>query len=157
MTMKVDTGIGESDRKEIAAELSLLLADTFAVYLKTHGYHWNVVGPMFRSLHLMFEEQYVELWNALDVIAERIRALGYPAPASLDELSRLTSISDDEGTPDAIEMVRRLVAAHEATIVTARVVLERAEPGADAATADLVTQRIDVHEKTAWMLRATAM
>ncbi len=154
--MEINTGIGESDRKEIAEELAGLLADTYTSYLKTHAYHWNVTGPMFRSLHLMFEEQYIELWNAVDVIAERIRALGFPAPGSYGELARLSSVEDDEGTSDAMQMVRNLVAAHESVVRTARGVLARAEAGDDVATVDLATQRIEVHEKTAWMLRATA-
>ncbi len=154
--MTLDTGIPETDRKELAKGLSTLLADTFTVYMKTHVYHWNVEGPMFRSLHMMFEEQYVEMWNAIDEIAERIRSLGYPAPGSYGEFSSLTSIEDSEGSPEAMEMVRNLVEGHEAVIRTARELVAQAEDAQDVATADLATQRIDVHEKTAWMLRATA-
>jgi starvation-inducible DNA-binding protein len=152
----VNTGLAETDRKEIAQQLSALLADTYTLYVKTHGYHWNVSGPMFRSLHLMFEEQYTELQEAVDVIAERILALGYPAPGSYGEFAGLATVKDEEGVPEAMEMVRRLVDAHEATIRTARALVETAESAGDVATADLATQRIDIHEKTAWMLRATA-
>ena len=154
--MTLGTGIPEADRKQLAEGLSTLLADTFTVYLKTHVYHWNVEGPMFRSLHMMFEEQYVEMWNAIDEIAERIRSLGYPAPGSYRDFSSLTSIDDSEGSPEAMEMVRILVEGHEAVIRTARELVSQAEDAQDVATADLATQRIDVHEKTAWMLRATA-
>ncbi|MBT8202387.1 MAG: DNA starvation/stationary phase protection protein [Acidimicrobiia bacterium] len=154
--MDVNTGLSETARKEIASGLSELLADTYTLYLKTHGYHWNVSGPMFRSLHLMFEEHYMELRDAADVIAERILALGYPAPASYAEYGKLSSVADESGTPDAMEMVRRLVEGHEAVIQTARRVVQSAEAAADVATADVATQRIDIHEKTAWMLRATA-
>lgn len=154
--MDVNTGIAESDRKEIAEGLSALLADTYTLYVKTHGYHWNVSGPMFRSLHLMFEEQYTELQQAVDVIAERILSLGHPAPGSYGEFAGLATVKDEEGVPEAMEMVRRLVEAHEATIRTARDLVEKAESAGDVATADLATQRIDIHEKTAWMLRATA-
>ncbi len=153
--MDVNTGISEGDRKDLAAELGRLLGDTWATYLKTHGYHWNVTGPAFPYLHTMFEEQYVEMWNAVDAIAERIRSLGFPAPGSASELGQLTSIPEDTGITDALEMVRRLVEANEAVIETARDVVERAEEANDPATVDLATQRIDVHEKTAWMLRAT--
>lgn len=154
--MDVNTGLAEADRKEIAQQLSALLADTYTLYVKTHGYHWNVSGPMFRSLHLMFEEQYTELQEAVDVIAERILALGFPAPGSYGEFASLATVKDEEGLPEAMEMVRRLVDAHETTIRTARALVETAESAGDVATADLATQRIDIHEKTAWMLRATA-
>jgi starvation-inducible DNA-binding protein len=154
--MDVNTGLAESDRKEIAQQLSALLADTYTLYVKTHGYHWNVSGPMFRSLHLMFEDQYTELQEAVDVIAERILSLGHPAPGSYGEFAGLATVKDEEGVPEAMEMVRRLVEAHEATIRTARALVETAESAGDVATADLGTQRIDIHEKTAWMLRATA-
>ena len=133
-----------------------MLADSYVLYLKTHGYHWNVTGPMFRSLHLMFEEEYTELWAAVDVIAERIRALGHLAPGSYSEMSRLSTIPDEEGAPEAMDMVRRLAEGHEAVAETARTVVAAAEAVGDVATADLATQRIDVHEKTAWMLRSTA-
>jgi starvation-inducible DNA-binding protein len=154
--MEIDTGIPDTARKEIAEGLSVLLADTYTLYLKTHGYHWNVIGPMFRSLHLMFEEQYIELRDAVDQIAERIRALGYFAPSSYSEFAKLTTISDEEGAPEALDMVRRLVEGHDAVIRTARKLVDTAEVGGDVATADLITARIEVHEKTAWMLRATA-
>jgi starvation-inducible DNA-binding protein len=154
--MDVNTGLDETARKGIADGLAKLLADTYALYLKTHGYHWNVAGPMFRSLHLMFEEQYMELRDAVDEIAERILALGYPAPASYAELGRLASVPDDPTVPEAMEMVRRLVDGHETVIRTARDVVRVAEASEDVATADLATVRIETHEKTAWMLRATA-
>jgi len=154
--MDVDTGIAEDARKDIADGLARLLADTYTLYLKTHGYHWNVTGPMFRSLHLMFEEEYMELRDAVDEIAERIRSLGHPAPASYAEYADLGSVTDEAGSPDAMEMVRRLVRGHEAVIHTARDVVRTAEEGGDVATADLATTRIDIHEKTAWMLRSTA-
>lgn len=154
--MEINTGIPDTARKEIAEVLSRLLADTYTLYLKTHGYHWNVTGPMFRSLHLMFEEQYVELRDAVDEIAERIRAVGYLAPASYRELARLTTVPEAEGTPEALDMVRSLVEGHEAVIRTARGLVDTAEAGGDVATADLASERLEVHEKTAWMLRATA-
>jgi starvation-inducible DNA-binding protein len=153
--MDVNTGIDEASRKEIAEGLARLLADTYTLYLKTHGYHWNVSGPMFRSLHLMFEEQYMELRDAVDEIAERILALGYPAPASYAELGRLASVTDDPTVPEAMEMVRRLVDGNETAIRTAREVVKIADGADDVATADLATVRIETHEKAAWMLRAT--
>lgn len=154
--MQMDTGINEETRQEIAGGLAALLADTYTLYLKTHAYHWNVTGQMFRSLHLMFEEEYIDLSEAVDLIAERIRALGHLAPGSYSEFGKLSSVSDEEGAPEAMEMVRRLVAGHEAVIRTARRVVETAEEAGDVATADLVTGRIEIHEKTAWMLRSTA-
>jgi len=153
--MDVNTGIPELDRKEISEGLSSLLADTYTLYLKTQGYHWNVTGPMFRALHLMFEEEYIDLRDAADLLAERIRSLGYGAPASFSEFGRLASVPDEEAAPEAMEMVRRLVVGHEAVIRTARGVVAKADEAGDVATADLVTSRIEVHEKTAWMLRAT--
>jgi starvation-inducible DNA-binding protein len=154
--MEINTGIPDMARKEIAEGLSRLLADTYTLYLKTHGYHWNVTGPMFRSLHIMFEEEYIELSGSVDQIAERIRALDHPAPGSYREFAKLTAISEEEGTPEALDMVRRLVEGHETVIRTARDLLKTAEAGGDAATADLATARLEVHEKTAWMLRAMA-
>ena len=154
--MDLNTGIGEPARKEIAQGLARLLADTYTLYLKTQGFHWNVTGPMFRSLHLMFEEEYIELRDAADEIAERIRALGHPSPGSFGEFAKLSSVTDEERTPEALEMVRKLVAGHEAVIRTAREVVATAEAAGDVATADLGTQRIQIHEKTAWMLRSTA-
>jgi starvation-inducible DNA-binding protein len=150
----VDIGIAESQRGEIAEGLSGLLADTFTLYLKTHNFHWNVTGPMFRSLHLMFEEQYNELWLALDQIAERIRALGFPAPATYAEYAKLSSIKETMGTPEATEMVRILVEGHEAVARRARKFFPQVDEANDEPTADLLTQRMQVHEKTAWMLRA---
>ena len=154
--MDVNTGIPEQARKELSEGLSALLADTYTLYLKTQGFHWNVTGPMFRNLHLMFEEEYIDLRDAADLLAERILALGHAAPASYAELSRLSSVPDEEGVPEAMAMVRRLVEGHEAVIRTARQVVAQAEEAGDVATADLVTARIEVHEKTAWMLRATS-
>ena len=150
----IDIGIGEKDRQEIAAGLSRLLADNFTLYLKTHNFHWNVTGPMFRTLHIMFEEQYNELWAANDVIAERIRSLGVFAPATFGEFTSLASIKEEPGVPAAMQMVRQLVEGHEAAARTARGVLETAEGASDAPTADLLTERLQVHEKTAWMLRS---
>jgi starvation-inducible DNA-binding protein len=140
----------------VAHELSGLLADTFTLYLKTHGYHWNVIGPNFRSLHLMFEEQYVELSAAIDVLAEQIRALGQFAPGSLRAMARLATVEDEDAAPEASEMVCRLIEAHETVVRSARRVLAAAEAAGDPTTVDLVTQRLAVHEKTLWMLRATA-
>lgn len=153
--MDVDLGIDADAHKQIADSLAALLADTSVLYLKTLGYHWNVAGPMFRQLHLMFEEQYVELRDAMDVIAERIRALGDVAPGSYAELARLASVPDEEGAPGPEEMVRKLRDAHELLVRSARPIVAIAERAGDAATADVVTQRILAHEKTAWMLRST--
>jgi starvation-inducible DNA-binding protein len=153
-TMPIDIGITEADRREIADGLSHLLADTYTLYLKTHNYHWNVTGPMFQTLHLMFEQQYNELALAVDLIAERIRALGAPAPGSYREFGALTSIDEDSDGPDATEMIRRLVVAQETVVRTARSVFPVVERARDEPTADLLTQRMQVHEKTAWMLRS---
>jgi starvation-inducible DNA-binding protein len=136
--------------------LARLLADTYTLYLKTHGYHWNVTGPRFPSLHVLFEEQYIEMRDAVDEIAERIRALGVMAPGSYRQLGRLTSIEEDEGVPGALEMVRHLADDHETVATTAQAALRAAEEAGDAATVDLATRRITVHEKARWMLRATA-
>jgi len=155
--MDVNIGIEDRAREEIAGELEKLLADTYTLYLKSQNYHWNVTGPMFRALHLMFEEHYIELRDAVDEIAERIRSLGYPAPGSFAEFAALTSIEEGDGTLPAMDMVRGLAAGHEATARTARTVVEMAEAASDVATADLATVRIETHEKTAWMLRATAV
>ena len=152
--MKIDIGIPEKDRKAIAAGLSKLAADNFTLYLKTHYFHWNVTGPMFQTLHLMFETQYNELWLASDVIAERIRALGFPAPGTYTEFAKLTVIKESKGIPKAVDMIKELVAGHEATARTARSLFAPADKVNDEATADLLTQRIQVHEKTAWMLRS---
>ena len=152
--MKVDIGIEEESRKEIAERLAAVLADTYTLYLKTHGYHWNVTGTNFPSLHVMFEQQYMDLRDAADEIAERIRALGSFAPASYAELTRLSSIPDEEGVPTAEEMVRRLADGHQTLVRSARPLIAKADAVDDVATADLVTQRIQIHEKTAWMLRS---
>jgi starvation-inducible DNA-binding protein len=153
--MTVDVGIEGERRKEIAEGLAVLLADTSTLYMKTLGYHWNVVGPTFPSLHLMFEQEYLELRDAMDVLAERIRALGSLAPGSYAELGRLSSVPDEEGAPSAQDMVRHLVDGHQLLVRTSRPLVARAEAAGDVATADLVTQRIQAHEKTAWMLRST--
>ncbi len=150
----IDIGISEEDRQAIADGLSRLVADTYTLYLKTHNYHWNVTGPMFQTLHLMFEAQYNELALAVDLIAERIRALGAPAPGSYREFSALSSVPEEEDRPDATEMIRRLVAGQETVARTARSVFPTVERAHDEATADLLTQRLQVHEKTAWMLRS---
>jgi starvation-inducible DNA-binding protein len=152
--MPINIGIEEKDRREIAEGLSKLLADTYTLYLKTHNFHWNVTGPMFQTLHLMFEQQYNELALAVDLIAERIRALGFPAPGTYKEFSKLSSISEEEGTPSAEEMIRKLVEGQEAVVRTARSVFPVVERASDEPTADLLTQRMQVHEKTAWMLRS---
>ena len=150
----VDIGIGAADRKAIAEGLNALLADTYALYQKTHAFHWNVEGPMFQTLHLMFEVHYNELWTATDLIAERIRSLGYPVRATYSELAKLTSIPESLGVPEATEMVRLLVEGHQAATRTARKIITVAEHASDASTVDLLTQRLQTHEKTAWMLRS---
>jgi starvation-inducible DNA-binding protein len=151
---QIDIGISKREREKIATGLGHLLADTYTLYLTTHNYHWNVTGPMFQTLHIMFEQQYTELWGALDEVAERIRSLGQPAPGSYKAFARLTSIAEEEGVPEAKEMIRQLVAGHEAVAKTARSIFPAAEKGQDEVTADLLTQRMNVHEKTAWMLRS---
>jgi len=150
----IDIGISAGERKKIAQGLSALLADSYTLYLMTHNFHWNVTGPMFNTLHLMFMQQYTEQWNALDLIAERIRALGHAAPGTYKEFVKLASIKEDEGVPKATDMIRRLVAAQEATARTARKLFPLVEAANDQPTADLLTQRLEVHEKTAWMLRS---
>lgn len=152
--MKIDIGIGHKDRKKIADGLSHLLADTYTLYLKTHNFHWNVTGPMFNTLHTMFEVQYTELALAVDSIAERIRALGFPAPGTYAAYSKLSSIKEEEGVPDWKEMVKQLVEGSEAVVRTARSVFPAVESARDEPTADLLTQRMQLHEKTAWMLRS---
>lgn len=152
--MNIDIGINEKDRAEIAAGLGRLLADTYSLYLKTHNFHWNVTGPMFQTLHLMFEAQYTELALAVDLVAERIRSLGFPAPGTYGEFVRLSSIKETPGVPKAEEMIRLLVEGQEAVVRTARSIFPLAEKATDEATADLLTQRIQLHEKTAWMLRS---
>jgi starvation-inducible DNA-binding protein len=152
--VKIDIGIPEAQRKKIATGLSHLLADTYTLYLKTHGFHWNVTGPMFNTLHLMFEQQYNELWTAVDLIAERIRSLGVYAPGSYQQIGKLSSIKEEPKVPNAKEMLKQLVAGHEAVVRTAREVFPVAEKGNDESTCDLLTQRMQLHEKTAWMLRS---
>lgn len=150
----MDIGIKEEDRKNIAQGLSHLLADTYTLYLKTHYFHWNVTGPMFNTLHLMFETQYNELALAVDLVAERIRALDVYAPGTYRDFAKLTSIKETESVPKAQDMIAELVAGHEAVCRTARSVFPSADAASDEATADLLTQRLQVHEKTAWMLRS---
>ncbi|MBT9460125.1 MAG: DNA starvation/stationary phase protection protein [Rugosibacter sp.] len=150
----MDIGITKKDREKISAGLSHLLADSYTLYLMTHNFHWNVTGPMFNTLHLMFMGQYTEQWNALDLIAERIRALGFPAPGTYKEFARLASIKEIDGQPKALEMVRHLVNSQETVARTARGLLPLLDKANDQPTIDLITQRLDVHEKTAWMLRS---
>ncbi len=152
--MNIEIGINEKDRAEIAEGLGKLLADTYSLYLKTHNFHWNVTGPMFQTLHLLFETQYNELALAVDLVAERIRSLGFPAPATYSEFTRLSSIKETAGVPKAEEMIRLLVEGQEAVVRTARSIFPTVEKVSDQATADLLTQRMQVHEKTAWMLRS---
>ena len=154
---KIDIGISDKERQKIAKELSRFLADAYTLYLKTHNFHWNVTGPMFNSLHVMFETQYTEQWAALDEIAERIRALGFNAPGSYAEFAKLTTIKEEPGatrSQDWRELVRQLVEGNEAVCRTARDVLETADDADDAPTEDLATQRLQIHEKYAWMLRS---
>lgn len=150
----MDIGIDAKQREDIAKGLSALLADSYTLYLMTHNFHWNVTGPQFNSLHLMFMGQYTEQWNALDIIAERIRALGFPAPGTYKEYVKLASIKEVDGVPKATDMIRHLVAAQEATARTARKLFPVVDAANDQPTADVLTQRIDIHEKTAWMLRS---
>ncbi|MDP5330020.1 MAG: DNA starvation/stationary phase protection protein [Litorivicinaceae bacterium] len=150
----INIGISEADRQTIVDGLSRLLADSYTLYLQTHNFHWNVTGPMFNTLHTMFMTQYTEQWGALDLIAERIRVLGFPAPGTYAEYARLSSVKEVTGVPKAMEMVRILVDAQEATARTARSLFPVVEAANDQPTADLITQRLDVHEKTAWMLRS---
>ncbi len=150
----MDIGIHVADREKIAKGLSALLADSYTLYLMTHNFHWNVTGPQFNSLHVMFMGQYTEQWNALDIIAERIRALGFAAPGTYKEFVKLASIREVEGVPKANDMIRHLVVAQEATARTARKLFPVVNTANDQPTADLLTQRIDIHEKTAWMLRS---
>jgi starvation-inducible DNA-binding protein len=154
MSTKIDIGIKEADRAKIAQGLSRLLADTYTLYLKTHNFHWNVTGPMFQTLHLMFETQYNELALAVDLIAERIRALGFPAPGTYADFAKLSSIKEPKGVPQAEDMIRELVAGQEAVVKTARSVFPLVDKVNDEPSADLLTQRMQVHEKTAWMLRS---
>ena len=152
--MAINTGIDAKDRAAIAQGLSRVLADTYLLYLKTHNFHWNVEGPMFQTLHVMFMEQYTEAWNAIDLVAERIRALGHYAPGTYKQYLKLGSIKETEGVPRAEQMVKQLIEAQEAVVRTARSVLPLAERANDQPTLDVLTQRMDVHEKNAWMLRS---
>ncbi|MEQ8557268.1 MAG: Dps family protein [Henriciella sp.] len=154
--MDINIGIAETDRQKSAKAIKRLLADTYALYLKTHGYHWNVEGPHFQQLHALFMQQYTEMWTAVDELAERIRALGEYAPSSYAEMAALSSIQEETGHPDWKQMVTNLAKGHEEVAKSARNVLRIAEEIGDDATADVVTPRITLHEKTAWMLRATA-
>jgi starvation-inducible DNA-binding protein len=152
--MKIDIGIPEAQREQIAAGLSRVLADSYTLYLKTHGFHWNVTGPQFQALHASFEVHYNELALAIDEIAERIRALGVYAPASYAQFAKLTSIEEEQGVPSAEDMIRQLVAGHEAVVRTARSVLPVAQEASDEGSVDVLVGRITVHEKAAWMLRS---
>lgn len=151
---KMDIGISDVNRKAVVDGLSSLLADTYTLYLKTHNFHWNVEGPMFRTLHLMFMEQYTEMWNALDVIAERIRALGHYAPGTYSEFAKLTSIKESKTVPKANKMIEEAIQGHETIIKNIREMFSAAEDAKDQTTMDVLTQRLDIHEKTAWMLRS---
>lgn len=150
----IEIGINEADRKKIVDGLSKLLADSYILYLKTHNFHWNVEGPMFNTLHLMFMDQYTELWNALDLVAERIRALGSYAPGSYKKFAQLSSIPESDEHVAAKDMIRQLLQGHETVAKTVRTIFPVAEAGSDEATLDLLTQRLQIHEKTAWMLRS---
>jgi starvation-inducible DNA-binding protein len=152
--MNIDIGIDANKREAIAKGLSRVLADSYTLYLKTHNFHWNVTGPMFQTLHLMFETQYNELALAVDLIAERIRALGFTAPGTYKQFAQLSSIKEDDGIPKSQDMIRRLVEGHETVARTAREIFKLAEGSSDQPSCDLLTQRMQVHEKTAWMLRS---
>lgn len=152
--LAINIGISEKDRASVVKELSKLLADSYTLYMMTHNFHWNVTGPMFNTLHQMFMTQYTEEWTALDSIAERIRALGHYAPGTYAEFSRLSSIAEPVSVPDATEMITLLVQGNESVAQTARAAFEKADAANDQPTADLLTQRLDVHEKNAWMLRS---
>jgi starvation-inducible DNA-binding protein len=154
MAAVMDTGISATDRAAIAGALSRLLADTYILYLKTHNFHWNVEGPMFQTLHQMFMDQYTEAWNAIDPIAERIRALGHYAPGSYKQYVKLATVKEAEGVPKAEQMVRQLIEGQETVARTARSVLPLADKANDQPTLDLLTQRLNIHEKNAWMLRS---
>ena len=152
--MELNTGISADDRQQISAKLAILLADSYSLYLKTHNYHWNVSGPLFNTLHQMFEGQYTELATAVDEIAERIRALGIKAPGSYTEFAKLTSIEEGSGEEPAEEMIRQLLVGQETVVRTAREAFPAADAANDEPTADLLTQRMQIHEKNAWMLRS---
>ncbi|MGA8146444.1 MAG: Dps family protein [Gallionellaceae bacterium] len=151
---EIDIGLSEKQREQIAAGLSRLLADTYTLYLKTHKLHWNVTGPMLQTLHLMFMDLYNEQWLAVDLLAERIRALGFPAPGSYQEFAALTSIPDSKGVPKARDMIRQLIDGQETVVRTARTMFPLVEKANDQPTADVLTQRMQIHEKNAWMLRS---
>ncbi len=152
--MTIDIGIGNNARKEISDGLAKVLADTYVLYLKTHGYHWNVKGPHFQQLHALFEEQYREMWDAVDEIAERIRALGHDAPGSYAAMAKLASVEEREDVPKASEMLADLVKGNEAVLKTVRAVMPTAQDGGDEASFDLMVERLSAHEKAAWMLRS---
>ena len=152
--MNIDIGIEANKRQEIASGLSRVLADSYTLYLKTHNFHWNVTGPMFQTLHLMFEVQYNELALAVDLVAERVRALGFPAPGTYKQFSSLSAIKEEDGVPKAQDMITKLVQGHETVARTAREVFKLADSASDQPTCDLLTQRMQLHEKTAWMLRS---
>lgn len=152
--MKIDIGMSDEQRKKTADGLSRLLADSYTLYLKTHNFHWNVTGPTFSALHLLFEEEYTELANAVDEIAERIRALGFPAPGSYEQFLELSKIVEETGTPPADAMIRQLIDGQETVVQTAREVLPIAEEADDQPTLDILTRRMEAHEKNAWMLRS---
>ncbi len=152
--MAIDIGIHEAHRTQVVSELERVLADTYTLYLKTHNFHWNVTGPRFNDLHAMFMVQYTEMWTAVDLIAERIRALGSPAPGSYKDFARLSSVKEADGVPSAEAMVAQLLAGHETVIRTLRAALGPADEANDQVSLDLLTQRMQVHEKTAWMLRS---
>lgn len=154
MVMQINIGLSETQRKQIADGLNKLLADSYTLYLKTHNFHWNVTGPMFQTLHLLFETQYNELFLAVDLIAERIRALGHYAEASYSQFSKATCVKEETGHPGAEDMIRQLIEGQEQVVRTARELLAKCEEAHDAPTADLLTQRMEVHEKNAWMLRS---
>lgn len=154
MKAKIDIGISEKHREDISKGLSHFLADTYTLYLKTHNFHWNVTGPMFQTLHGMFEKQYADLATAVDDIAERIRALGMKAPASYQDFMKLTSIKENLSDLGAMQMVSELVAGHEQVVKTARGLFSMVNEAHDEPTADILIQRLRVHEKTAWMLRS---
>ena len=151
---RIDIGLSDKQRAEIADGLKHLLADTYTLYLKTHNFHWNVTGPMFQTLHLLFMDMYNEQWMAVDLLAERIRALGFPAPGSYREFAALTSIKESEGSPNAKEMIRQLIAGQETVVRTARAMFPVVDKANDQPTADILTQRMQIHEKNAWMLRS---
>ena len=155
MTATIDTGLSASERSAVASELTKVLADSYAVYLKTHGYHWNVRGPEFFALHNLLEQQYRDMWESLDDVAERIRALGVQAPQGYDAIANLTSIKDGDPEKSAPEMLNELMRDHETLIATMRAAIEVADEDGDDVTVDLLTQRLGAHEKFAWMLRST--